>query len=94
MTSWSRVETNSHADGRDINSITEAETGGDSPHAEYIAGMTAGEIGKGHARAHGSYLSSMASIEAYTQRSGPRGDGGGDPFGALNNVLNLFKNLG
>jgi len=96
MTSRSRVETRSSSGGGEIRSLSDAESTGDTPHAEYIAGLTAGAIGKGHASAHADYLGKVAEIEAHYGRShaSPGSGGGGSPLGELNSLISIMKSLG
>ena len=82
MTSRCRVETTSKAYIDSINSVTNSKSSGDSPHAEFVAGMTAGEIGKGHASGHADYLGRVKVMEIYTGK------------GAINSSANCDSSLG
>ena len=100
MSSRCRVKTTSHGYGNSINSLTDASMEGDSPHSEYISGMAAGEIGKGHSMGHADYLARVKAMEIYTGRSAPgggagaKGSGGGDPgLGDIKEMLGLIKGL-
>ena len=94
MASKCRVETTSHGYRNSINSVSDARSDGDSPHAEYIAGMTAGEIGKGHATGHADYLARIRVAEIYTGKSGGNGSGNGDSgLGDIKDMLGLVKAL-
>jgi hypothetical protein len=92
MTSRSRVETTSKAYNSSINSVTDASSCGDSPHAEFVAGMTAGEIGKGHAAGHADYLGRVKSMEIYTGKAPASGSVKGDSgLGDVKDVLGIIK---
>jgi len=96
MTSNSRIETTSRGYGNSIHSLTDATSGGDTPHAEYIAGMTAGEIGKGHSMAHADYLSRTKMMEVYTGRSDespPENSSQGSGLGGLKDLIGVMKSL-
>lgn len=94
MASRSRVETTSRGYRNSINSVTNANSDGDSPHAEFIAGMTAGEIGKGHAMGHADYLAKTKAMEIYTGSSVKGGEGSSGPdIGGVKDMIGLIKNL-
>ena len=80
MSSHCRVETTSKGYQSGMNSVTDVTSGGDSPHAEFIAGMTAGEVAKGHSSAHADYLARTRNMETYLGSTG-RGGGGQPKWG-------------
>ena len=92
MASRCRVETTSRGYRNDINTVTNARSDGDSPHAEFVAGMTAGEIGKGHAMGHADYLGRIKTMEIYTGKSARNGAGNGDSgLGDIKNLIGVVK---
>lgn len=92
MTSRSRIETTSKAYNNSINSVTNARSSGDSPHAEFVAGMTAGEIGKGHASGHADYLGRVKAMEIYTGKGSVSGSGNENSgLGDIKDVIGIVK---
>jgi len=92
MASKCRVETTSRGYKNEVNSVTNARSDGDSPHAEFVAGMTAGEIGKGHAMGHADYLSRTRNMEIYTGKSTENGSENGDSgLGDIKDLLGVVK---
>jgi len=93
------VETTSNGYRSGINSVTDVTSGGDSPHAEFIAGMTAGEVAKGHSSAHANYLASTRNMEVYLGVSSPPGGGGGGSsgggggMGEIKDVIGAIKGM-
>ena len=90
MASICRVKTVSKGYGSSIESDTSSSSNGDSPHEQFIAGMTAGTIGKGHADAHSNYLSSVKNMETYV---GKGGSDGGDSSG-FEEIKDFLKIIG
>ena len=94
MASNCRVETTSYGYANSINSVTDASSDGDSPHAEFIGGMTAGEIGKGHAMGHADYLARTRSMEIYFGgSSGSVSGNGGSALGDIKDMLGAVKTI-
>jgi hypothetical protein len=92
MASNCRVETTSYGYRNSINSVTNANSNGDSPHAEFIGGVTAGEIGKGHAMGHANYLARIKTMEIYTGESSGNANGNGDMgLSDIKDVLGVVK---
>ncbi len=92
MSSHCRVETTSKGYQSGMNSVTDVTSGGDSPHAEFIAGMTAGEVAKGHSSAHADYLARTRNMETYLGSTGQGGGGGGgsDGGGGMGDIKEMF----
>ncbi len=94
MASRSRVETTSRGYRDSINSVTNSRSDGDTPHAEFIAGMTAGEIGKGHSMGHADYLARTRAMEIYTGSSVRNGEGSSRPdLGGVADMIGLVKSF-
>jgi hypothetical protein len=92
MSSKSRISTTTYGHDNKINSVTNASSDGDSPHGEFVAGMTAGEIGKGHSMGHADYLSRTKSMEIYTGKSLGNGTTKGDSgLGEIKEFIGIMK---
>lgn len=93
MANKCRVETTSYGSGDRINSLTDASSDGDTPHSEFVGGMTAGEIGKGHAMGHADYLAKVKSMEIYTGTKYSGSSSGNSGMSGIKDALSIVKNF-
>ena len=95
MASKCRVETNTRGYGNEINSVTDASMEGDSPHSEFIAGVTAAGIARGHSEGHANYLASVKVAEIYTGKSAGGGSSKGDSggMGDIKDMMGFLKGI-
>lgn len=92
VSSRSRIKTTTYGYGNKISSETDAFSSGSSPHGEYVAGMTAGEIGKGHSQGHSDYLKGVASVKTYFGSSASD-SGSNSGLSDLKNMIGIVKGL-